>query len=92
MNTNVDEVLKQRGAIYGSYSDGVDCRADIMTALNNKHKETQGTDLPERIRVMFSDVSLKLMRIASDPKHLDSYVDLAGYAQIIKEAIVDGKS
>lgn len=85
----VDTVLKQRASIYGSYSAGVDCRAAILSALNTKHKECNGADMPEDLRIMFSDLALKMMRIASDPKHKDSYIDLAGYAKIIKEAIVD---
>ena len=84
--TNIDEILKQRGAVYGSYGAGVKCRAKIIEALNDKHKECHhGDDLPEELVVMFSDIALKLMRIASDPSHKDSYVDLAGYAKIIKE-------
>jgi hypothetical protein len=39
---------------------------------------------------MFSDLALKMMRIASDPTHLDSYIDLEGYARIIKEAQING--
>lgn len=84
----VDTVLKQRASIYGSYSAGVDCRAAILAALNTKHKECNGVDMPEPLRIMFSDLALKMMRIASDPKHNDSYIDLAGYAKIIKEAVV----
>ena len=83
--TNVDEILKQRGSVYGSYGAGVSCRAMILEALNNKHRECNGIDLPEELRIMFSDIALKLMRIASDPLHQDSYIDLAGYAKIIKE-------
>ena len=83
--TNVDEILKQRGSVYGSYGAGVVCRAKIIEALNDKHKECNGTDLHEELRIMFGDIALKLMRIASDPSHQDSYVDLAGYAKIIKE-------
>ena len=83
--TNVDEILKQRGSVYGSYGAGVSCRAMILEALNNKHRECNGIDLPEELRIMFSDIALKLMRIASDPSHQDSYIDLAGYAKIIKE-------
>ena len=41
---------------------------------------------------MFGDVVLKLMRIASDPNHKDSYIDLAGYAKIIKEYNVDSNN
>lgn len=90
--TNVEDVLKQRGAIYGSYSKGVACRANMLRALNDKHREThEGEPLPADMVVIFSDVLLKLMRMASDPSHEDSYIDLAGYATIIKEAKVDGK-
>ena len=32
--TNVDEILKERGASYGSYGAGVSCRAAILDALN----------------------------------------------------------
>ena len=87
--TNVDEILKERGASYGSYGAGVSCRATILEALNAKHLETQGTNMSEELRIMFGDIALKLMRIASDPKHQDSYIDLAGYSKIIKEYAVD---
>lgn len=87
--TNVDEILTERATSYGGYGAGVGCRAKILNALNEKHIETQGTDLPEGLRIMFGDVVLKLMRIASDPNHQDSYIDLAGYAKLIKEYSVD---
>ena len=87
--TNVDEILTERATSYGGYGAGVECRAKILAALNEKHIETQGTDLPEGLRIMFGDVVLKLMRIASDPNHQDSYIDLAGYAKIVKEYSVD---
>lgn len=87
--TNVDEILEERATSYGGYGAGVECRAKILAALNEKHIETQGTDLPEGLRIMFGDLVLKLMRIASDPNHQDSYIDLAGYAKIIKEYSVD---
>lgn len=87
--TIVDEILEERATSYGGYGAGVECRAKILAALNEKHIETQGTDLPDGLRIMLGDVVLKLMRIASDPNHQDSYIDLAGYAKIIKEYSVD---
>lgn len=90
--TNVDEILTERATSYGGYGAGVECRAKILNALNEKHIETQGTALPEGLRIMFGDVVLKLMRIASDPNHKDSYIDLAGYAKIIKEYNVDSNN
>ena len=85
MDNTVDAVLKERGAIYGSYKSGVDCRATMMKALNDKHIECNDKNLPEETRVVFSDILLKLMRAASDPTHADSWLDLAGYSKIINE-------
>jgi len=83
----VTSVLASRGSIYGSYAEGVKCRVSIMEALNNKHIECRGTDLPTSVQVVFSDISLKLMRAASSPKYLDSWVDLVGYSTLIHTMI-----
>ena len=88
--TNIDEILQARAKHYGSYCRGVSTRGAILHALNNKYKETHnGNDLPFDILVMFSDLALKLMRAASDPAHKDSWIDLAGYAKLIKETMTD---
>ena len=86
--TDADEILKQRGAVYGTYTDGVECRVSIMLALNDVHYKARGEDVPEYLRVMFSDLVLKLMRAASSPSHIDSWVDLEGYAKLVKEAMI----
>ena len=92
METNTNKVLEQRGAIYGKYSTGVKWRAEILYALNNIYKEThKGANMSEELRIIYGDLVLKLMRSASDPTHLDSWVDLDGYSKLIKEMIVDGE-
>ncbi len=85
MVSSVDNILKDRGALYGSYGGGVDCRVAIIEALNEKHLETLGYPMPEDIRIMFGDLALKLMRAASNPAHEDSWLDLAGYSKLIFE-------
>lgn len=82
----VTEILKQRGAIYGTYSKGVDVRANIMQWLNIKHLDSQGMYMKMEDQIMFGDVILKIMRAASDPSYIDSWTDLEGYARLIKEA------
>jgi hypothetical protein len=82
---SVKDILATRATVYGSYYDGVECRGQIMHALNEKHISTKNCDLPENVRVVFSDLVLKLMRAASDPMHADSWLDLAGYAKLINE-------
>jgi hypothetical protein len=79
-------ILAERAKLYGSYKGGVDCRASILNALKGKYSETHSTEMPTELVVMFSDLALKLMRIASDPTHIDSYVDLEGYSKLIKES------
>ena len=86
METNVTKVLKQRGSIYGSYNKGVECRAQILAALKDLYAAThKRQDMPEDMQVMYSDIILKLMRSATAPEHLDSWVDLAGYTKLIKD-------
>lgn len=86
--TDVDEILKQRGAIYGTYRDGVSCRAAILSELESIYKSTHNNnDMPKDLAIMYGDFALKLMRSASDPTHLDSWVDLSGYAKLIKEVM-----
>lgn len=87
VTTDTSEILEQRGSVYGSYKKGVECRAEILSALNYKYEETNLKPMPDTLLVMFSDLALKLMRAASDPTHLDSWVDLEGYARLIKEAM-----
>lgn len=90
LTTDANEILKQRGQVYGSYSEGVKCRANIMESINNLVKANTGEDMHPQLRVMFSDLVLKIMRAASDPSHIDSWVDLEGYAKLIKEEHVNG--
>ena len=59
-STDTDKILENRASFYGSYAKGVDCRAKILTALNEKHKETHnGEPLSADMVVMFSDLILK---------------------------------
>lgn len=84
--TSVKDVLKHRGRDYGKYSTGVEQRAVIMDALNTLHKGThRNKPLPEDIRVIFSDIILKMMRLSCNPEHVDSWIDLCGYATLAKE-------
>lgn len=89
--TNTKDILNQRGSIYGKYSDGVSARAKMMEAVKSVYRSTHsGKDLPEDLQIMYSDLFLKIMRSASNPKHLDSWVDLEGYSHLIKQSLVDG--
>lgn len=87
--TDATEILAQRGTVYGKYIDGVICRANIMQALNDVYRSINGVDLPSDLRVMFTDLVLKLMRAASCPSHIDTWVDLEGYSKLVKEVMIE---
>ena len=89
--SSIDNVLKERGAVYGSYISGVECRAAILEALNEKHIEVNSKPMCETQRIVFGDIALKLMRAASTPTHQDSWLDLAGYSKLINEMIEENK-
>lgn len=86
----VEETLKQRGSVYGSYKLGVNTRAIVVETLVDKYLETRGNCMQEEIsnlRIMFGDLALKLMRFAANPAYEDSLHDLQGYAKLINDAI-----
>lgn len=89
--SDVNSILLQRGSIYGSYSVGVQQRANILSALNTIHKDKNGVDMSAEMQIMFSDLILKLMRAAASPEYLDSWIDLTGYSTLIKDTMVERK-
>ena len=88
MGTNagsVDETLKQRGGVYGSYEKVIATRATILEALKAHHKQATGDDMGTTIEVAFGDLVLKLVRGAGAPYYPDSFHDLAGYAKLMED-------
>jgi Domain of unknown function (DUF6378) len=41
-------------------------------------------------QVVVALLDLKLVRLSRDPKHLDSIIDVAGYAAVLRDVIRDG--
>lgn len=72
-----DEALKsittERGAVYGHPADDFAAAAKLKAAL------------PEfsdpRIRHVAEMIAIKLARLSATPNHLDSWIDIAGYAR-----------
>lgn len=85
MNT-VKDILEDRAKTHGNYSDIVECRASILTALTKCYNiNNANTQLNMELVIMWNDIALKLARSASEPKHKDSWDDLAGYAILIQQ-------
>lgn len=73
-------VCGQRDEDYGTPEDSFGLIAELWTPVIRK-RVPPGADvcvLPETVALMMA--LLKVARIAANPNHMDSWVDLAGYA------------
>jgi hypothetical protein len=57
---------------------------DLFEHVARRWSLTLGTRV-SRAQVVLCLIDLKLARLARDPKHLDSQVDVAGYAAVLRE-------
>lgn len=80
-----DEVLKERGSVYGDFTDGSDVEAVIMGILAENHFNQTGKSLTELERIFFSKIIMKLSRLSVTPDHIDSWTDIAGYARLVEQ-------
>ena len=70
-------IVAERGATYGD-------AAASMSAVAARWSITLGHAVTPA-QVVLCMIDLKLARLARDPKHLDSQVDVAGYAAVLRE-------
>jgi hypothetical protein len=80
-----DEVLKERGAIYGDFTDGASLEAAMMNMLCNHHETQTGRTMSALNKVFFSKIIMKLSRLSVTPDHIDSWTDVAGYARLVEQ-------
>jgi hypothetical protein len=57
---------------------------DLFEQVATRWSLTLGTKVSPA-QVVLCLIDLKLARLARDPKHLDSQVDVAGYAAVLRE-------
>lgn len=76
------DTIKQRGDAYGPIQPSMERAAVFASLLIGKN--LTAFDLS---RIM---MAVKLSRLSVDPKHVDSWLDLAGYAAISVELVDDG--
>jgi hypothetical protein len=83
--TNVNEMLAERHARYGTFEG----HAKISQALKAVMHERSGWDrLSPDQREALEMIQHKIARILNgDPDYLDSWVDIAGYAQLVADRL-----
>jgi len=81
---NGEMILKQAAAVIANRRDSYGDPTASMTAIARRWSITLGqTITPAQVALCLID--LKLARLAFDPNHLDSMIDIAGYAAVLRE-------
>lgn len=79
-------VMKNRNSVYGSPEDNFKNTADLINAqFSHKLKENFS---PSDVAILM--ICLKMARLKTTPSHLDTWVDVAGYAACGAECAVNG--
>jgi hypothetical protein len=74
---HVANVISERGNLYGD-------AASSMAVIARRWSATLGTEITAA-QVVLCLLDLKLARLAHDPTHEDSVVDICGYAALLHE-------
>jgi DNA-binding CsgD family transcriptional regulator len=89
-DTNVDAILNERGSRYGNFLDHARVTYKLKEVARNFAEEkgkTFAVDQCEAMDMIFH----KIGRILNgDPNYADSWIDIAGYAQLVADRL-DGK-
>lgn len=81
--SGVNKVLGEREDQYGSYMQSADTAIKIKGAMHNAIARNDLHMFPDQL-LSLDMIAVKLSRIVNgNPSHLDSWVDIAGYAQLI---------
>lgn len=75
---DINQIQKERGNIYGSYSDNIKTREAIIKILELHNSSNQ----PEGYKAFLTDVISKLVRLNNSPTHKDSIIDLKSYIDL----------
>lgn len=85
--SDVREVLAERGARYGRFVDHATVAVALKTVIAERLR-SRGRVLEPDQQEAIDMICHKLGRIANgDPDYADSWVDIAGYAQLVADRL-----
>ncbi len=91
MYLTTDEILAQRGSRYGSFSDHAKYTQQLKEVMQASTNWTEGK-LSDSQKESLEMIAHKIGRILNgDPNYDDSWVDIAGYSQLVVDEL-QGKS
>lgn len=85
----VKDVLKTRNSNYGNYTDDARTAMALQDIITEEQNKT-GVTIPPFQRHALQMITTKLARIAcGNPNHRDSWLDIAGYSQLVLDRLED---
>lgn len=83
---NSEMLLRHAAGVVENRRDTYGEPAEAMNAIAKRWSLTLGVPVTAA-QVVLCLIDLKLARLVRDPKHLDSMVDVAGYAAMLREVV-----
>jgi hypothetical protein len=89
METNVNTVLAEREGTHGSFAANAKCSQELKAVMLH-----HGDDILTAVqREALDNIAQKISRILTgNANHVDSWVDIAGYATLVARALTNGDS
>jgi hypothetical protein len=85
--SDVDAILDERGKRYGTFGGHAEIAQQLKATLRI-YEAKRGCDLSPDQRESLEMICHKIARIINgDPDYVDSWVDIAGYAQLIVDRL-----
>lgn len=84
----IEEVLTQRGEVYGDYTEQNKFRSVVLRMTQQRYEKEHGLPMPIHELTRIYDIINKLSRLTVSPNHLDTWKDISGYATLAHEAII----
>lgn len=90
----IEKLLEERGSVYGDFYAGTLAEASILGILRNNYSDAHHAELSLKHQVWLSKIITKLVRLSVSPNHLDSWIDISGYATLVANTLekTDAKS
>lgn len=85
---SVDSILEERGARYGKFIDHATIAQKLKQAVQNHRAQRQSFALAPDQQEAIDMILHKIARIVNgDPDYVDSWSDIAGYAQLVADRL-----
>jgi len=80
----IDQILTERGTRYGKFKDHAAISQDFKAVLRKNDYQRMAPDQREALEM----ICHKIARVLNgDPDYADSWVDIAGYAQLVADRL-----